>query len=318
MYALALVAGFALAAGAAQAATGWVEIGGHAKAGSSVSLAHDLRLLPLPSIDLSLPGLSLGVSSEGSAAGTEEASVSTMSDASAGTGAGAFLPPHVEAALPAAAAAAAGLAGAAVAFEPVRHGLFLLLAPLYSRIRRNDVLDHEVRERIYQKIQTAPGMTIQELTTEAGVGWGTTVYHLARLEKEKLVVSRKFGSNRRYFANGTVAPQNAQAISILRNDVSPAHRFVRPGQPRRGAEGRVREPRHLPAGRKQVPATHAGSLARAERARLAAREVLSGREPRRDDAHDGRRGRPGARCGPRPCLRLVLLRNCAGIDSKRL
>lgn len=220
MYALALVAGFALAAGAAQAATGWVEIGGHAKAGSSVSLAHDLRLLPLPSIDLSLPGLSLGVSSEGSAAGTEEASVSTMSDASAGTGAGAFLPPHVEAALPAAAAAAAGLAGAAVAFEPVRHGLFLLLAPLYSRIRRNDVLDHEVRERIYQKIQTAPGMTIQELTTEAGVGWGTTVYHLARLEKEKLVVSRKFGSNRRYFANGTVAPQNAQAISILRNDVS--------------------------------------------------------------------------------------------------
>lgn len=117
-------------------------------------------------------------------------------------------------------AMAAGIAAVALALEPVRYGLGAMALPLYSRIRRNDLLENGVRDRIFQIVQAHPGLTIQELTTEAGVGWGTTVYHLTRLERDRLVVSRKFGFNRRFFGNGASPQEHHEAISVLRNDVS--------------------------------------------------------------------------------------------------
>lgn len=106
----------------------------------------------------------------------------------------------------AAAMAAAGALGALTTFaahaEPVRRALFLLALPLYSRLRRSELLDNDVRQRIHQAVETHPGVSIIQVCRAAKVGWGTAVYHLQRLERDRMIVSRRDGQYRRFFLNG--------------------------------------------------------------------------------------------------------------------
>jgi DNA-binding transcriptional ArsR family regulator len=111
-------------------------------------------------------------------------------------------------------AAVAGLAAAgtlAMKLEPVRRGLFLLALPLYSRLKRNELLENGVRERIYRALEQQPGLSIIQVCRAAKVGWGTAVYHLQRLERDKLVVSRRDGQYRRFFHNGHAPEEGALA-----------------------------------------------------------------------------------------------------------
>lgn len=110
----------------------------------------------------------------------------------------------------AAAGAVAALGTAALKFEPARRLLFLLALPLYSRLRRHELLDNGVRERIYRSVETNPGLSIIQVCRTGTVGWGTAVYHLQRLERDKLIVSRRDGQYRRFFLNGQ-APDPAAA-----------------------------------------------------------------------------------------------------------
>lgn len=108
---------------------------------------------------------------------------------------------------PAAEMVAAGTLGAlatlAMKFEPARRGLFLLGLPLYSRLRRSELLENGVRERIYRAIETAPGVSIIQVCRASKAGWGTAVYHLQRLERDRMIVSRRDGQYRRFYLNGT-------------------------------------------------------------------------------------------------------------------
>lgn len=101
---------------------------------------------------------------------------------------------------------AAGTLGAlatfALKFEPLRRGLFLLAMPLYSRLRRSELLDNAVRERIHRTVQAHPGVSIIQVCRATKVGWGTAVYHLQRLERDRMIVSRRDGQYRRFFLNG--------------------------------------------------------------------------------------------------------------------
>lgn len=128
--------------------------------------------------------------------------------------------------LVAAGAAGAGVAGlvAAVAwFWPrLKVASTLLLLPMYTRIERTAVLEHEKRDEIYELIRQQPGIHAHEIGEKTQIGWGTTVYHLKLLEQHSLVVSKKSGRYKRFFVNTGEYTKKKDAYGALRNDTAKA------------------------------------------------------------------------------------------------
>lgn len=114
------------------------------------------------------------------------------------------------------AAVGAGWAWPAIKFGAGRY----LLAPLYARIHRDEVLEHPVRDDILSTVSQEPGISASELGRRTQCGWGTLVYHLSVLEREKMVWSAREGRHRRYFAQGRVNYSDRDAIGLLRNTSS--------------------------------------------------------------------------------------------------
>lgn len=88
-------------------------------------------------------------------------------------------------------------------FEVPRVALFTLLVPLYSRMKRDRVLDHFLRGQIYEYIRLNPGVNFSEILRHFRLNNGTLTYHLNVLEREKYVKSIRDGVYRRYYLMGT-------------------------------------------------------------------------------------------------------------------
>lgn len=67
--------------------------------------------------------------------------------------------------------------------------LTLLFIPLYTRIKKEEVLDHFVRGQIYGVIKSKPGIHYSEIMRQIGIGNGTLSYHLHMLEKQGFIKS---------------------------------------------------------------------------------------------------------------------------------
>lgn len=74
-------------------------------------------------------------------------------------------------------------------------------APFYTRLRQPEILDNDVRNRIYDIIRANPGISARAVHRESDQSWGTVVYHLRQLERHNLVVSRTMGRTRNYYEN---------------------------------------------------------------------------------------------------------------------
>ena len=126
------------------------------------------------------------------------------------------------------AAGAAGAAGASLLaalayFWPrLKLATTLLALPLYTRIERTAVLEHEKRDEIYELIRQQPGIHAHEIGEKTQIGWGTTVYHLKLLEQHALVVSKKSGRYKRFFVNTGEYTKKKDAYGALRNDTAKA------------------------------------------------------------------------------------------------
>lgn len=123
----------------------------------------------------------------------------------------------VEAAPPA--LAAAGLLALLQAFGAFRFAGLGAMA-LYSRLANSDLLDNEHRDKVYRLVQQTPGLGLTEICKESGLGWGTTVYHLDRLERAQMVASERVGMHRCYFPMGTVPRQARKGIGALKTDTT--------------------------------------------------------------------------------------------------
>jgi DNA-binding MarR family transcriptional regulator len=94
-------------------------------------------------------------------------------------------------------------ATAAAAGTAIGLGFLAILAyPFFSRIDSHRILDNGMRNRVHEAIEHNPGITIKEIVQTLGMGWGTAVYHLKRLEAERLIVSERHRQFRRFFKNG--------------------------------------------------------------------------------------------------------------------
>ena len=95
-----------------------------------------------------------------------------------------------------------GLAVIFFIFEPIKFLMISLFSyPLYSKIRRNRVLDLTNRKEIFQYISRKPGSNLTRLHRSLPMGYGTLVYHLMVLEREKYIKSRMILKRKMFFPN---------------------------------------------------------------------------------------------------------------------
>ena len=95
-------------------------------------------------------------------------------------------------------AAVASLAVAST--ESAGFSLFNIFAfPLYSRIKKEEVLDHFVRGQIYGYIVSNPGEHYNSIREKLKVTNGTLSYHLRTLEVQGFIKSRKESIYRRFY-----------------------------------------------------------------------------------------------------------------------
>jgi DNA-binding MarR family transcriptional regulator len=95
--------------------------------------------------------------------------------------------------------------------------LLLVFIPLYTRIKKDKVLDHFHRGRLYNYIETHPGVTFTELKKKFAFKNGNMVYHLNFLEKMEFIRSTKEGRHRRFFIKGDFS--KSEDFSLYINEI---------------------------------------------------------------------------------------------------
>src|SRR5581483_5745226 len=88
---------------------------------------------------------------------------------------------------------------------------------LYSRLTRSSLLDNAHRDAVYKLIQETPGLNVSEIAQRTSLGWGTTVYHLDRLEREGFVAAERAGLSKRFFAVGLVDRETRRTTAQLKD-----------------------------------------------------------------------------------------------------
>lgn len=111
----------------------------------------------------------------------------------------------------------ASLAGGAVAGLALLALLVkLVLLPLFTRLRRDRLLDNPVRARLYDRIRAEPGIHLAELEEFLGIGKGATKHHVDQLASHKLVFVLEVAGYSRCYASGHVPIDVARRMGVLR------------------------------------------------------------------------------------------------------
>lgn len=81
----------------------------------------------------------------------------------------------------------------------------------YKRIHSvEDLLENRNRSRIYDAVMAYPGASFTELRQVLNIKNGTLSHHLMKLEKERLVASKKLGIFRRYYPANSEVPKDLE------------------------------------------------------------------------------------------------------------
>jgi DNA-binding MarR family transcriptional regulator len=73
---------------------------------------------------------------------------------------------------------------------------------MYSKIKRENLLKHAVRQRIHEYVSVNPGAHYRAILDDLELSMGVLTYHLNRLEKAEYLRSRQDGMYRRFFVTG--------------------------------------------------------------------------------------------------------------------
>ncbi len=113
-----------------------------------------------------------------------------------------------------AAAAFAAIAGCMVtplSFERTRYALSIPIIPLYSKLRKEEIIGQSTRVRILDYIELHPGEHFGAIKKALCLSNGNAIYHLRFLEKQGLIKSRVSGIFRRFYARDFTPPDNGEA-----------------------------------------------------------------------------------------------------------
>jgi predicted transcriptional regulator len=96
--------------------------------------------------------------------------------------------------------------------------LGLILVPLYTKIKREKVMDHFVRGRIYEFVCQNPGVNYSAIKEQFKLTNGTVTYHLSMLERQEFIRAKQDGIYKRYFSNnGGPAASEVEPMSLQLN-----------------------------------------------------------------------------------------------------
>ena len=92
--------------------------------------------------------------------------------------------------------------------ETGKYGLFkTLVVPLYSRLKKDELLEHFVRGQIYGHIMSHPGEHYNHIKQKLGVTNGTLSHHLRTLELQGYIKSHRDGTYKRFYPTGMKIPR---------------------------------------------------------------------------------------------------------------
>jgi predicted transcriptional regulator len=91
-----------------------------------------------------------------------------------------------------------------VATEIGRYKLLRAAAavPLFSRFDKDEVLEHNTREQLYQYIRNNPGPSFSDLRRALDISNGTLVHHLRILEMQEFIKGVRDGFRTRFYIRG--------------------------------------------------------------------------------------------------------------------
>ena len=98
-----------------------------------------------------------------------------------------------------------------VSTESGRYRWGLLLGPLTTRLKREEVLDNKTRHALLGIIITNPGIHYQAIMREFDLKNGVAAYHLDVLEKENFIRSVRDGRLKRFYSTDTKVPRDRRA-----------------------------------------------------------------------------------------------------------
>jgi DNA-binding MarR family transcriptional regulator len=115
------------------------------------------------------------------------------------------------------------IGGAAVtsflATEYGRFGFTKLGLPFYTRVKREEVLNHEVRELVYDYVKTHPGEHFRSILTKLGLTNGTLVHHLHTLERQNFIKSERDGPFKRFYPTGRQLTEDVLEINGIQRKI---------------------------------------------------------------------------------------------------
>jgi predicted transcriptional regulator len=100
------------------------------------------------------------------------------------------------------------VSGIIAANENAKYGFLLMLLPLYSKIKREKVLDHFIRGQIFGYVMANPGEHYNAIKQALDITNGSLAHHLRTLEREHFVQSKRFGLYRRFYPWAMRVPED--------------------------------------------------------------------------------------------------------------
>lgn len=104
--------------------------------------------------------------------------------------------------------------------ENVKYAFLLLfIIPLYTKIKREKILDHFVRGKIYGYILANPGEHYNAIREALDLTNGSLAYHLRTLEREKFIKSKRFGIYRRFYPMDMRIPEDGFRVNEIQKTI---------------------------------------------------------------------------------------------------
>jgi uncharacterized repeat protein (TIGR01451 family) len=99
--------------------------------------------------------------------------------------------------------------------ENAKYTFFLLFIPLYTKLRKKNILEHETRGLIRGYVIANPGDHFNSIRKALNLNNGTLAYHLHVLEREELIKSKRWGKFTRFYPYGMKIPENGSRYSEI-------------------------------------------------------------------------------------------------------
>lgn len=100
-----------------------------------------------------------------------------------------------------------------------KFGALKLLLPFYTRVKKDEVLNHEVRELVYDYVRNHPGEHFRAILTKLQLTNGTLVHHLNTLERQEFIKSERDGPFKRFYPSGRQFTENVLEINGIQKKI---------------------------------------------------------------------------------------------------